>query len=103
LCEDVVERSPGDGIVKVSIRDNTLRGGGDQHVGAERLDVVDKLGVVLELLIADSAGRLDVKIETINERGTEGAGPVVIGLGTESSNQDLSKPLGSGIVGDVVI
>lgn len=87
----------------MSIRDNTLRGGGDQHVGAERLDVVDELSVVLKLLVADSAGRLDVKIETINERGTKGTGPVVVGLRTESSNQDLSEPLGCGIVGDVVI
>lgn len=87
----------------MSVRDNTLRGRRDQHAGTKRLDVVDELGVVLELLVAGGGGRLNVKIETINERSTERAGPLAVGLGTERSNENLGKPLGCSIVGNVVV
>jgi hypothetical protein len=56
LSEDIVEGRPGNSIVQVSIRDKTLRCRGDQHVGAEFLDIVDKLSVVLRLLDTFSSG-----------------------------------------------
>jgi hypothetical protein len=54
LNEDIVEGRVGDSIVEVSVRNNTLRSRGDQHVGAELLNVVDELSIVLRLLCAYS-------------------------------------------------
>lgn len=56
LREDVVEGCPVDGVVEVRVRDDALRSGGDQHVGASRelLEVVHEVAVQLPLVVTSA-------------------------------------------------